>query len=111
MLTSVAEHYELIRQGAVTVGGVRYGDVRALAGITTTIRAGAITGLVVSFLVLPLALVFVEALRGGLAAFIAAVSEADALAAVKLTLLVTAIVVPLNLVFGVAAAWAVRARR
>jgi len=64
-------------------------------------------GFLLSFLVLPLALVFVEALRGGLAAFVAAVSEADALAAVKLTLLVTAIVVPLNLVFGLAAAWAV----
>jgi len=64
-------------------------------------------GFLLSFLLLPLALVFVEALRGGLAAFVAAVSEADALAAVKLTLLVTAIVVPLNLAFGVAAAWAV----
>ena len=64
-------------------------------------------GFLLSFLLLPLALVFVEALRGGWTAFVAAVSEADALAAVKLTLLVTGIVVPLNLVFGVAAAWAV----
>jgi len=73
-------------------------------------------GFLLSFLLLPLALVFVEALRGGWTAFVAAVSETDALAAVQLTLLVTAIVVPLNLVFGVAAAWAVskhtsRARR
>lgn len=65
-------------------------------------------GFLLSFLVLPLVLVFVEALRGGAAAFLAAVSEANALAAVKLTLLVTSIVVPLNLVFGVAAAWAVQ---
>lgn len=64
-------------------------------------------GFLLAFLLLPLALVFVEALRGGWGAFLAAVSEADALAAVKLTLLVTGIVVPLNLVFGVAAAWAV----
>lgn len=64
-------------------------------------------GFLLSFLLLPLALVFVEALRGGWTAFVAAVSETDALAAVQLTLLVTAIVVPLNLVFGVAAAWAV----
>jgi len=64
-------------------------------------------GFLLSFLLLPLALVFVEALRGGWTAFVAAVSEADALAAVELTLLVTAIVVPLNLAFGVAAAWAV----
>ncbi|HJS34829.1 MAG TPA: sulfate ABC transporter permease subunit CysW [Pseudoxanthomonas sp.] len=60
-----------------------------------------------SFLLLPLALVFAEALRGGWVAFAAAITEVDALAAVNLTLLVTAIVVPLNLLFGVAAAWAV----
>ncbi|MEP6906658.1 MAG: sulfate ABC transporter permease subunit CysW [Pseudoxanthomonas sp.] len=59
------------------------------------------------FLMLPLLLVFVEALSNGMPAFIAAVTEPDALAAIKLTLLVTAAVVPLNLVFGIAAAWAV----
>ncbi|MCH6484660.1 sulfate ABC transporter permease subunit CysW [Pseudoxanthomonas sp. LH2527] len=64
-------------------------------------------GFLLSFLLLPLALVFVEALRGGWTAFVAAISETDALAAVQLTLLVTAIVVPLNLAFGTAAAWAV----
>ncbi len=67
---------------------------------------GAIAFLL-AFLLLPLLLVFVEALRGGWSAFVAAIGEADALAAVKLTLLVTGIVVPLNLVFGIAAAWAV----
>ncbi|WP_225764580.1 sulfate ABC transporter permease subunit CysW [Stenotrophomonas sp. Marseille-Q4652] len=60
-----------------------------------------------SFLLLPLLLVFTEALRAGLQAFIAAVTAPEALAAVRLTLLVAAIAVPLNLVFGVAAAWAV----
>lgn len=60
-----------------------------------------------SFLLLPLVLVFAEALRGGVAAFLAAISDPDALAAIRLTFTVTAIVVPLNLVFGVAAAWAV----
>ena len=64
-------------------------------------------GFLVAFLLLPLVLVFIEALRNGAAAFWAAVSEPDALAAIRLTLLVTAIVVPLNLVFGVAAAWLV----
>jgi sulfate transport system permease protein len=59
------------------------------------------------FLLLPLLLVFVEALANGLPAFIAAVAEPDALAAIRLTLLVTLIVVPLNLLFGIAAAWAV----
>ena len=60
-----------------------------------------------SFLLLPLVLVFAEALRGGAHAFVQAVTEPDALAAVKLTLLVTAMVLPLNLAFGVAAAWLV----
>jgi len=59
------------------------------------------------FLLLPLVLVFVEALSGGVQAFVSAITEADALAAIRLTLLVTAIVVPLNLVFGIAAAWVV----
>ena len=68
--------------------------------------AGAVAFLL-AFLLLPLVLVFAEALRGGLSTFVAAVSDPDALAAIRLTLLVTAITVPLNLVFGVAAAWLV----
>lgn len=59
------------------------------------------------FLILPLAVVLVEALRVGLRAYMAAILESDALAALRLTLLVAAIVVPLNLLFGLAAAWAI----
>jgi sulfate transport system permease protein len=59
------------------------------------------------FLAVPLAAVFTEALRRGLGAYFAAYREADALAAIKLTFLVAAIAVPCNLVFGVAAAWAI----
>jgi sulfate/thiosulfate transport system permease protein len=59
------------------------------------------------FLLLPLLLVFVQALGNGVQAFASAVTEADALSAIRLTLLVTVVVVPLNLVFGIAAAWAV----
>ena len=59
------------------------------------------------FLVLPLAAVFVEALKGGWAAYWAALKEPDALSAIRLTLLTAAIAVPLNLVFGVAAAWCI----
>lgn len=59
------------------------------------------------FLLLPLAAVFVEALRKGWAVYLAALVEPDALAALKLTLLAAAVAVPLNLVFGVAAAWAI----
>ena len=68
---------------------------------------GAALLFLLAFLLLPLLLVFAEALRGGAAAFLAAVREPDALAAVRLTLLVTVIVLPLNLLFGVAAAWLV----
>ena len=59
------------------------------------------------FLLLPLVAVFVEALRQGLGAYLAGITEPDALAAIRLTLLVAAIAVPLNLVFGIAAAWAI----
>lgn len=59
------------------------------------------------FLVLPLVAVFVEAFRNGIGAYFAAIQEPDALAAIRLTLLVAAIAVPLNLIFGVAAAWAI----
>ena len=58
-------------------------------------------------LILPLAAVFAEALRKGLDAAILAVSQPDALASVKLTLLTAAITVPFNAVFGLCAAWAI----
>ena len=59
------------------------------------------------FLVLPLVAVFAEALAKGLATYGAALVEPDAVSAIKLTLLVAAISVPLNVVFGLCAAWAV----
>lgn len=59
------------------------------------------------FLVLPLVAVFVEAFRKGMESFWEAIVEPDALASIRLTLLVAAISVPLNLIFGVAAAWAI----
>lgn len=59
------------------------------------------------FIFLPLVAVFVEALRKGLEVYWKALVEPDALAAVKLTLIAAAISVPLNLVFGVAAAWTI----
>jgi sulfate transport system permease protein len=59
------------------------------------------------FLVLPLVAVFTEALRRGFAAYGAAVVEPDALAAIRLTLFAAAIAVPLNLAFGLCAAWAI----
>ncbi|MGP9767235.1 sulfate ABC transporter permease subunit CysW [Halomonas sp. AOP13-D3-9] len=59
------------------------------------------------FLVLPLIVVLYSAFSQGLSAWQAAVTEPDALAAIRLTLLVVIIVVPANMVFGVATAWAV----
>ncbi|MES2280052.1 MAG: sulfate ABC transporter permease subunit CysW [Pseudomonadota bacterium] len=59
------------------------------------------------FLILPLAAVFTEALRKGFGAYLEALKEPDAWSAIKLTLIAAAISVPLNLVFGVAAAWAI----
>ncbi|MFO1399890.1 MAG: sulfate ABC transporter permease subunit CysW [Steroidobacteraceae bacterium] len=63
--------------------------------------------LLVLFLVMPLLTVFVQALDRGLAPFGAALANPDALAAVRMTLSVAAICVPLNTVFGVMAAWLV----
>ncbi|MBI2770988.1 MAG: sulfate ABC transporter permease subunit CysW [Burkholderiales bacterium] len=59
------------------------------------------------FLLLPLAAVFTEALRKGAGAYLDALREPDAWAAIRLTLITAAIAVPLNLVFGVAAAWCI----
>src|SRR5262247_139304 len=59
------------------------------------------------FLVLPLATVFAQAFARGLDAYFKALLEPDALAAIRLTLLVAAIAVALNVVFGVIAAWAI----
>lgn len=59
------------------------------------------------FLLLPLAAVFVQALEKGVSVYFASLHETDALAAIRLTLWVAAISVPLNLIFGLAAAWAI----
>jgi sulfate transport system permease protein len=59
------------------------------------------------FLFIPLALVFTQALAKGFQAYLAAITEPVALAAVRLTLLTAAIAVPVNLLFGLAAAWSI----
>lgn len=59
------------------------------------------------FLFIPLAAVFTEAFRKGAHTYFAAITEPDALSAIKLTLIAAVIAVPLNLVFGLAAAWAI----
>ena len=74
--------------------------VRALLIGTTLVFAGL-------FLVLPLATVFIEAFRKGVGVYLTAIREPAALAAIRLTLLVAAISVPVNAIFGAAAAWAI----
>jgi sulfate transport system permease protein len=64
-------------------------------------------GFLALFLFMPLAAVFVGALKKGWGSYLAAIAEPDALSAIKLTLIAAGIAVPLNLVFGVAAAWAI----
>jgi sulfate/thiosulfate transport system permease protein len=76
----------------------------AIVKVLLTLLAVAFLAL---FLVVPLVAVFAQALEKGWAAYTAALTEPIALAALKLTLLVALVAVPLNVVFGVAAAWAV----
>lgn len=64
-------------------------------------------GFLTLFLFVPLLAVFAEAFRKGVDAYVAAIREPDAWSAIRLTLLVAAIAVPANLVFGVAAAWCI----
>src|SRR4051794_16461297 len=71
--------------------------------VALTLAALAVVTL---FLVLPLVTVLIQALDRGLGAYLAALAEPDAVAAIRLTLLVAALAVPLNTAFGLAAAWA-----
>ena len=70
-----------------------------------------LTGIAIAFLALtlflPLVVVFTEALRKGADVYVQAIKDPDALSAVRLTLLTAALAVPLNLVFGLAASWAI----
>ncbi|GJE03507.1 Sulfate transport system permease protein CysW [Methylobacterium isbiliense] len=75
-------------------------------GVRVLLIATAI-GFLALFLLLPLAVVFAEALSKGLGNYLATFAEPDAQAAIRLTLLVALISVPLNVVFGIAASWAI----
>jgi len=82
--------------------------VRSATGEPAVVRwllIGTALAFLAFFLFMPLAIVFVEALKKGAAAYAAALGEPEALSAVGLTLIAAGIAVPLNLVFGVAAAW------
>ncbi|MDY0166581.1 MAG: sulfate ABC transporter permease subunit CysW [Thermoguttaceae bacterium] len=77
------------------------------SALTRRLLIGAALGFLALFLFLPLVLVFVYAFREGLGVYFSAFTTPDARAAIWLTLISAAVAVPLNTVFGVAAAWAV----
>lgn len=72
-----------------------------------TLLIGTALTFLTLFLFVPLALVFATALRDGLDVYLQSITDPDALAAIELTLIVTVIAVPLNVIFGLAVAWAV----
>jgi sulfate transport system permease protein len=81
-------------------------NARRIAWVPVVLTAVALAWLAL-FLFVPLFAVFFEALRKGWGTYLAAIAEPDAWAAIRLTLLAAAIAVPVNLVFGIAAAWAI----
>lgn len=93
--------------GNATVAPPRLRDAVTEPAWVKWTLVGAMLAFMTLFLFVPLATVFIEAFRKGVDVYLAAITEPDALSAVKLTLIAAAISVPLNLVFGVAAAWAI----
>src|SRR5690606_22521101 len=77
---------------------------RGAGGTALVVLALALS---VLFLGVPLAAIFAEAFRAGAAAYAAAILQPDTLHAIWLTVLTAIVVVPINIVFGIAAAWAV----
>jgi sulfate transport system permease protein len=97
---------ELIADAAARPAGATLRSPRRL-GIGPGLAISVAFAYVALVLVLPLATVFGAALEKGVGLALAAVTAPDALAAIRLTLLVAAIAVPLNLVFGLAASWSI----
>ena len=110
------------KQGTAPSGGSAVRKAFSKSGAATSVGASSGTtepvwvrwtlisvalGFIFLFLILPLAAVFTEALRKGFGAYIEALKEPDAWTAIRLTLVTAAIAVPLNLLFGVVAAWAI----
>ncbi|MBW8733082.1 MAG: sulfate ABC transporter permease subunit CysW [Asticcacaulis sp.] len=77
---------------------------KTVAGVGLTVLAVAWMALII---LLPLVVVLIEAFKGGLQPYLAALDDPDTIAAIQLTLLVAAISVPLNAAFGIAAAWCI----
>ncbi|KQW27220.1 sulfate/thiosulfate transporter permease subunit [Rhizobium sp. Root274] len=86
---------------------VRFHDPATETPLARVVLIAIAVGFMAIILLLPLLLVFIEAFRKGVPAFFEALAEPDTFSAIRLTLTVAVIAVPLNLVFGVAAAWAI----
>jgi sulfate/thiosulfate transport system permease protein len=85
----------------------KHRDVTQEKPLVQGLLIASVTLFLAIFLVLPLVIVFVEAFRNGILTYFAALSDPESLAAIRLTLLVAAIAVPANLLFGIAASWAI----
>ena len=101
-LPAVSDSYEL-----PAAQSLRHPNPRHRPRWGRFVLISAALAFVAAFLLMPLFVVFAQALSKGAGVYLAAVSDPIAWAAIKLTLLVAAIAVPMNLVFGVAAAWAI----
>jgi len=77
------------------------------SGLTRGVLIAIAVAFLLLFLLLPLITVLVEALRPGIAAYFQALTDAETMASIRLTLLIAAISVPANIVFGLAASWAI----
>ena len=82
-------------------------EVRSESRLVRAALIAVALGFLGLFLVLPLAVVLTQAFKSGLSAYAAALTEPDALAAIRLTLTAADIAVPLNLLFGLCAAWCI----
>ncbi len=85
----------------------RAGFARREGAVARILLIGVALSFLVLFLALPLAIVFLEAFSRGWSAYWAGLSDPDSIAAIRLTLLVAAIAVPINIVIGIAGAWAI----
>lgn len=93
---------------AITAAGnLRHESVRPLRKLGRAALILTALGFLGLFIVLPLVLVFLQAFASGWQAYIAALTEPDAVSAIELTLITAAIAVPLNTVFGLVASWAI----
>lgn len=94
-------------QGILKMSSVKMLKSTHESNIVRRILIGIALGFLALFLVLPLIAVFEEALKKGLSVYLSAITEPNTIAAIRLTLLTALLSVPLNLLFGVAAAWAI----